>query len=258
MSNKKVAEQFKERGNQAFSAGRFEEAIKQYSEAIKQDSKNHVYYSNRSAAYAGLKRWANALEDAEMCTKLNRSWGKGYYRKAVALLELNRTEDALRTLRDGLNVDGGNSDLRTKLQQVESEMEKLRKFTGPDGRPLTGAALAKAEGNDHFKFGRYEDAIACYTKALEQTTDNAERATLFSNRAASWSQYQNWSKMLEDCNSALELDPKSLKALLRRGMAYEGLEKYQLAINDFKSALELDPGAMIASTAIARLTRFVR
>ena len=38
------------KGNAAFSAGEFEEAIKYFSEAIDKDGSNHVLYSNRSAA----------------------------------------------------------------------------------------------------------------------------------------------------------------------------------------------------------------
>jgi stress-induced-phosphoprotein 1 len=258
MSKKQQAEQAKEKGNKAFGEQNFTEAIKWYTEAIKCDPKNHVYYSNRSAAYSGLKQWGKALEDAELCVRTNKQWGKGYYRKAVALLELGRTDEAIRILQDGLAVDGGNSDIRSKLAQLESEREKKTKFVGEDGMPLTGMALAKAEGNDHFKFGRYEDAIACYTRALELTTDTAERAILYSNRAAAWGQYQNHSKIVEDCNSCLALDPRNAKALMRRGQAYEGLEKYPQALADFKSVLELDPSAVKASAAIARLSRFIR
>jgi len=258
MSSKQRAEAAKEKGNRAFGEGNFDEAIRQYSEAIKIDARNHVYFSNRSAAYAGKNMWAQALEDSEQCIRLNRTWGKGYYRKAVALLGQNKLTEAQRALTEGLSVDGANADLRTKLQEVQTLIERAHKFIGPDGQPLTGAALARAEGNDLFKNGKYEEAAACYTRALAGTTDARERSILLSNRAACWSQYQNWNRMLEDCNLALQEDPTNVKALLRRGLAYEGLEKYKLAIADMKAVLELDPQAMVASSAIARLSRFIR
>ena len=53
------------KGNAAFSAGRFEEAVGHFSDAIKADEGNHVLYSNRSAAHASLKHFGAALDDAK-------------------------------------------------------------------------------------------------------------------------------------------------------------------------------------------------
>lgn len=55
----------KTKGNKAFSAKNFDEAIDLFSQAIQLDPSNHVLYSNRSAAHAGKKQWDAALEDAE-------------------------------------------------------------------------------------------------------------------------------------------------------------------------------------------------
>lgn len=48
---KKLFEQYKAAGNKALQAGNTTEAIAQYSKAIDADGTNHVYFSNRSAAY---------------------------------------------------------------------------------------------------------------------------------------------------------------------------------------------------------------
>jgi len=258
MSARQRAEAFKEKGNRAFSEKRFDEAINFYTEAIKIDSRNHVYFSNRSAAYMGKNMYSQALEDAETCTKLNPKWGKGYYRRALALLALSRASDAASVLQEGIRADPTNSDLRAKLDEVQKTLEKERRFVDTaTGKPLSGSQLAKAEGNDHFSNGRYEEAAECYTRALALTQDKNERSVLYSNRAACHSQHQNWPKMLEDANMAVQENPKNVKALMRRGLAYEGLEKYQKAIDDMKAVLELDPTARSASAAIARLSRFI-
>jgi stress-induced-phosphoprotein 1 len=51
----------KEKGNSAFQAGDFEEARRWFSEGIAVDGRNHVLYSNRSAAHAGLGQYTEAL-----------------------------------------------------------------------------------------------------------------------------------------------------------------------------------------------------
>lgn len=55
----------KDEGNKAFAAKDYDKAINLFSQALQLDSKNHVLYSNRSAAHAGKKEWQAALEDAE-------------------------------------------------------------------------------------------------------------------------------------------------------------------------------------------------
>ena len=55
----------KDKGNKAFAAKNYDEAIDLFSQAIALDPQNHVLYSNRSAAKAGKKQWTEALEDAE-------------------------------------------------------------------------------------------------------------------------------------------------------------------------------------------------
>jgi stress-induced-phosphoprotein 1 len=66
----------KDKGNAALQAGKFDDAIKFYTEAIALDENNHVLYSNRSAAYAKAGKYRPALEDAEKTVQLKPDWGK--------------------------------------------------------------------------------------------------------------------------------------------------------------------------------------
>ena len=56
-----------------------------FSEAIELEPTNHVLYSNRSGAYASIKDFAHALEDANKVTELKPDWAKGWGRKGAAL-----------------------------------------------------------------------------------------------------------------------------------------------------------------------------
>lgn len=49
------ADELKAKGNAAFSAKNFPEAIDWFTQGINVDGNNHVLYSNRSASYAGLQ-----------------------------------------------------------------------------------------------------------------------------------------------------------------------------------------------------------
>eukprot|EP00053_Salpingoeca_punica_P016469 m.155734 g.155734 ORF g.155734 m.155734 type:complete len:590 (-) comp16969_c3_seq5:1128-2897(-) len=116
------ANELKELGNKAFSAGQFEEAIKHFTAAIALDAGNHVLYSNRSAAYASLKKFQEALEDGEKTVHLRPDWAKGYGRKGDALFGLNRLEDARETYNAGLQLEPTNQKLKEGLETVEQAL----------------------------------------------------------------------------------------------------------------------------------------
>ncbi|KAG1902930.1 chaperone [Suillus fuscotomentosus] len=108
----------KDQGNKAFSAKDYDKAIELFTAAIAIDSSNHVLFSNRSAAKAGKKQWAGALEDAEQCVKLNQSWSKGYARKGAALHGARRYDEAVEVYEAGLKLEDSPA-LRKGLQEVK-------------------------------------------------------------------------------------------------------------------------------------------
>jgi Flp pilus assembly protein TadD len=57
----------KDQGNEAFQAGDIQGAIILFTQAIDLDPDNHVFYSNRAAAYMKGDSKSKALHDAEKC-----------------------------------------------------------------------------------------------------------------------------------------------------------------------------------------------
>lgn len=108
----------------------------------------------------------------------------------------------------------------------------------PTEETKTMAETLKNQGNLCMKEGQYEEAIACYTKAIELSPHNA---VYFCNRAAAHSRLEQQDKAIEDCQSALKIDPKYSKAYGRMGIAYSSLGDYSKAAEAYRKALELDP-----------------
>ena len=84
--------------------------------------------------------------------------------------------------------------------------------------PLEKAIAAKNRGNKYFKGGRYELAIKCYTEAIETCPKDksVDLATFHQNRAAAYDQMNDTSAVLSDCDTAINLNNKYVKALDRR------------------------------------------
>lgn len=116
------ANALKDLGNKAFAAKDWDKAIDLFTQAIAIDPKNHVLYSNRSAAQAGKKEWGPALEDAEECIKVNPTWGKGYARKGAALHGARRYDDAIAAYEEGLKNEDSPA-LKKGLKEVVDAKE---------------------------------------------------------------------------------------------------------------------------------------
>uniref|UniRef100_A0A8C7YX01 Sperm associated antigen 1a n=1 Tax=Oryzias sinensis TaxID=183150 RepID=A0A8C7YX01_9TELE len=80
---------------------------------------------------------------------------------------------------------------------------------------------------------------------------------LYSNRAACYLKDGNSADCIQDCTKALELQPYSLKPLLRRAMAYESLERYRKAYVDYKTVLQMDTGIQAAHDSVHRITKML-
>ncbi|XP_021242359.1 sperm-associated antigen 1 [Numida meleagris] len=122
------------------------------------------------------------------------------------------------------------------------------------------AAKLKSEGNELFKSGQFGEAVPKYSEAIEYVISVGERSPndlsiLYSNRAACYFKEGNCSDCIQDCNRALELQPFSLKPLLRRAMAYESMERYRQAYVDYKTVLQIDSSIQAANDSINRITK---
>jgi stress-induced-phosphoprotein 1 len=106
-------DELKAKGNKFFAAGKFEEAVAQFTQALAIDAENTAVLSNRSAAYI---RWgANdtakyelAVADAEQCITLAPGWEKGYSRLASAQMAQCKFKEAVQTYVKGIGADPAN------------------------------------------------------------------------------------------------------------------------------------------------------
>ncbi|TCD70460.1 Hsp90 cochaperone [Steccherinum ochraceum] len=113
-----MADALKDQGNKAFQAKDYDKAIELFSQALELDPKNHVLFSNRSAAKAGKRNYVGALEDAEECVKINPGWSKGYARKGAALHGQRRYDEAVLAYESGLKLEDSPV-LRKGLKEVQ-------------------------------------------------------------------------------------------------------------------------------------------
>ncbi|CAH0489155.1 unnamed protein product [Peronospora farinosa] len=154
-----TAAEWKAKGNTALSSGNAQEAVDCYTKAIALDPNDHVFYSNRSAAFLSLDDALHALEDAELCIKTKPDWPKAYSRKGAALHSLKRYDEATAAYNDGLKLDASNAACLSGIKEVEkAQMASAQTFNplanafGPDmfGKIATNPRLSPFLGDPTF------------------------------------------------------------------------------------------------------------
>lgn len=125
--SKAAAAELKIKGNCLFVKKEWENAISLYSQAIEHNPADETFYSNRSACYMSLKKYESALYDAIIVKTLKPGWIKGCYRVSVALLALERFEDAAVSAFEGLSMDQENQELKSLFQKCVKKGRKEHK-----------------------------------------------------------------------------------------------------------------------------------
>ncbi|OAY63798.1 Outer envelope protein 64, mitochondrial [Ananas comosus] len=120
---------------------------------------------------------------------------------------------------------------------------------------MDASELLKEKGNTAFKGKQWNKAVTYYTEAIKL---NDTSATYYCNRAAAYLELGCLQQAEADCNQAILLDKKNVKAYLRRGTAREMLLYYKEALQDFRHALALEPQNKAALAAEKRLQKLIR
>jgi len=120
---------FKDLGAQAWKDENYQLAIDQWTKAIEKSTDNDkellkTIYSNRSAAYLKLKKFSNALDDANQCNKLDSTWVKGLIRKGDALYALGRYTDSYNSYNSALRI-ASSSEKANINEKIEKAMSMI-------------------------------------------------------------------------------------------------------------------------------------
>ncbi|KAL2102937.1 hypothetical protein ACEWY4_002105 [Coilia grayii] len=259
----------KEKGNQFFKQGKYDEAMACYTRGMDVDSYNPILPTNRAACFLKLKKYAVAEADCNLAIVLDSKYMKAYARRGAARFALKNYQGALEDYEMVLSLDPGNLEAQNELKKVKEALaqagatEELKKE--PEAEPAKDPALQrrleeqqrrqeavlhKDRGNAYFKEGKYEAAVECYTCGIEADVTNV---LLPANRAMAYLKLERYAEAEEDCSKAIALDGTYSKAFARRGTARAALGKLSEAKEDFERVLKLEPGNKQAVNEINKI-----
>ncbi|XP_063073527.1 RNA polymerase II-associated protein 3 [Engraulis encrasicolus] len=262
----------KEKGNQFFKEGKYDEAMQCYSRGMDLDPYNPVLPTNRAACFFKLKKYAVAEADCNMAIVMDKKYMKAFARRGAARFALKKYQLALEDYKMVLNLDPGNLEAENELKKVKEALEQAggspkEVETKPEAETAVvedpgvqkrleeqkrkqEAVLHKDRGNAYFKEGKYEAAVECYSSGMEADGTNL---LLPANRAMAYLKLERYAEAEQDCSRAIDLDGTYSKAFARRGTARAALGKLAEAKEDFEEVLKLEPGNKQAVNEINKI-----
>lgn len=125
---------------------KFSDALQCYSDALKLDNKNSVYYCNRAAAYSKLNEHMMAIEDCQKALTIDPLYSKAYGRMGIAYTALDDHESAIECYRKALELDPGNQSYQNNLEISEQKLREMASRggfnMGPMGMPDISSMLS--------------------------------------------------------------------------------------------------------------------
>ena len=98
--------------------------------------------------------------------------------------------------------------------------------------------------------GRTEEAVADYSRAIEQLPQDADLRTMRGDARHRLGQYP---EALADLNRSIELAPQHADTYTERGNVYAEIGDFERAAHDFRQALQIDPNCAEAFRSVAWL-----
>ena len=182
----------------------FQNAIEQYSEAIKLNPEYTYAYTNRGIAKDILGQRERAIEDFDIAISIDPKNYKAYNGRASSKVDLDRNEEAI------TDFDAA---IRIKPEYAEAYNNR-------------GAAKAG--------LGRNEEAVADYSRAIHINPGSAEA---YFNRGNAKADLDRNEEAIVDYDAAIRIKPGFAEAYLSQGNAKANLGWYKDAIEDFSDAI---------------------
>ncbi|CAG5115925.1 unnamed protein product [Candidula unifasciata] len=147
---KEEAERLKNKGNDFMKQERFSEALESYSQAIRLDSRNAVYFCNRAAAYSQLNKHQLAIDDCNRALAIDPSYSKAYGRMGIAFTAQENHESAYECYRKALELDPENQSYKNNLDIAEQKMKENAARAGFSTGPAANLGPLGSLGNVDF------------------------------------------------------------------------------------------------------------
>jgi tetratricopeptide (TPR) repeat protein len=213
-----------ERGLDYFSKGKFEQAVKEYDEAIRIYPALAAAYNNRGSALFALGRFDEAAACFRQAVQVSPKYGQAHFNLALALIKLGREREANDALMAATNAYFESGDEHLKKWELKEAEENFRGILqiDPEYPPahLYLGLVYNAERN-------FDAAVQSFKRVLARRPDNSEALV---GLASAYLGQRKYADSIEACDRAIKLRPADAEAFYTAGLAAASLGEREQAL----------------------------
>jgi tetratricopeptide (TPR) repeat protein len=213
-----------------YNSGDYNNAIPEYTSALKYSPKNESLYLNRGNAYFNLKKYDKAISDYNKVISINPNTSDAWNNRGRAYWIKGQNKKAVRDFEEACKMLG-NTTACVNYQDIIEEKQSAEYFCN--------------EANNYVYSRDYANAMKYFSTSINKDKNYYDsyigRGKLYYIKEGGSSITGNHSQALNDFNIAISINPKRAEGYLERGKVYLVDDQYEAAINDYNKALSIDP-----------------
>ncbi len=231
------------RGHLHLQQSRPDEAIQDFTQAIKRNEALSRAYRLRAEANLMRGRKEAAIGDLTMVVEKNPLEAPAFGTRGSLYAELRMHKKAVEDFSAAIDINPNYADalfMRGKvLAQTGEHLKAIEDFKQAIVIDPTNPVYFLHSGMSYEALGEYErEAIRKYTRVLELSPDDTE--TRF-RRASLFAAISKHKKAIDDFATILEFTPNDTTTLFHLGRSLLALKKNQKALRAFSMVIDLDP-----------------
>ncbi|MBE9006071.1 tetratricopeptide repeat protein [Fortiea sp. LEGE XX443] len=224
------------RGLSYYQLGDYEEAIADYSQAIQINLNDAKVYIKRGLACYQLGNYAAAIDDYTQAIRLNPNVAVAYKNRADARSHLGDNQGAIEDYTQALKINPNYAMTYKNRGMARYFLGYQQSFTKAIKMNSHDAIAYKNRGNARADIGDYEGAIEDYTQVI---AINPHYADAYYNRGNARYDLGDNAGAFEDYTQAIQINPNYADAYYNRGNVQSEIGDQQEAIADFQKAVEI-------------------
>ncbi|KAJ5225046.1 heat shock protein STI1 [Penicillium chermesinum] len=228
-------------GTDFYKQRKFDEAIEHYEKAWELN-KDITYLNNIGAAKFEKGDYQGAIEICQKAVEEGRELRADFKTIAKSFTRIGSAYEKLGDLAQAIEyynkslMEHRTPDALTKLRNAEKAKATAERnaYLSPEE-----AEKARELGQQKFQEGDWPAAVEAFSEMIKRAPEDPRG---YSNRAAALIKLMAFPQAVQDCDQAIALDPKFIRAYMRKGQTLLIMKEYNRALDTFTEAAEHDDG----------------